>query len=176
MSSVAMLNRPSSHFLSFLSAEGLSCHRAGEVTLCVHTWIQQSKDPLWEKLEEMRRGRSMSSEEWERSLFITTSSGRQVRTSKHLILSKEDFPVEVILKDTSLRIYSRGLGGPGKLYQRICALIRIYARTFVVCQQCRSSCTDLLRDRKLHHTSIELICRKCSARRFVSSSFNTSAA
>lgn len=56
---------------------------------------------------------------------------------------------------------------PSKLLERLIVLIRQYSREFIVCQECRSSHTDLVRDRSLRATSIEVVCRTCSARRFV---------
>jgi len=52
---------------------------------------------------------------------------------------------------TALRIGWRS-GGPLKLQRKLCGLIHSYARAFIVCHQCRGACTDLLRDRSLHHT------------------------
>jgi translation initiation factor 2 beta subunit (eIF-2beta)/eIF-5 len=175
MSIVKVLNRPPAHFLSFLAAEGLSCHRAGEGSLFKYTWAQQKRKPLLDELEEARHRSGFPTEEWERCLFITTNCGRQVRMSADLAFTKEHFPVEVSLKDAVLRIGSRGMGGLRKIYPKLCGWIRAYARTFVVCQQCRSACTTLERDKKLHHTNIELVCSNCSARRFVPSQFKLGA-
>jgi len=74
-----------------------------------------------------------------------------------------------------LRVYWRRSGGPNKLQQKLCIMIRSYAREFVVCQQCRGTSTQLVRDRALHHTKVELVCHTCSARRFVSSRFKIGA-
>jgi len=175
MGVVAALNRPPAHFLSFLASEGLSCHRAGEVSLFKYTWKDQKKKDLTQALEEARTRFSFSAEEWERSVCIEACSGSQVRLSAKWDFTKEHFPVEVSIKDAVLRIGSRGLGGPGKIYPKLCSFIRDYARNFVVCHQCRSACTELVRDRKLHHANIELACSACSARRYVPSQFNISA-
>jgi len=169
LSTVAKLGRPASHFMAFLTSEGLPCQRAGEMTLCTYTWAQHRKRRLTEELEELRKVHAVPTEEWERCFCITACTGRSIRASGVLDFSKEEFPLEITLKDGMLRIGSRGRGGPVKLSQTLCGLMRLYARTFVICHQCRSASTHLLRDKKLHHTSLELVCARCSARRFVPS-------
>mmetsp|Transcript_13860 Transcript_13860/g.27358 ORF Transcript_13860/g.27358 Transcript_13860/m.27358 type:complete len:1253 (-) Transcript_13860:538-4296(-) len=172
---VAKLNRPANHVMSFLASEGLSGHRAGEVMLCSYTWVQHKKKRLTEALQELCKVQAIPAAEWEQCVYITTCTGHQVRASSALDFTREEFPLEINLKDCALRLGSRGLGGPGKISQRLCGLMRMYARTFVICHQCRSACTHLERNRKLCHTSIELVCSGCSARRFVPSRFNIAA-
>jgi len=175
LSTVAKLGRPASHFLAFLASEGLPCQRAGETPLCTYTWAQNRKRCLTEELEELRKVHAVPTEEWERCFCITACTGRQIRASGMLEFSKEEFPLKISLKDGMLRIGSRGRGGPVKLSQTLCGFMRLYARTFVICHQCRSASTHLLRDKKLHHTSLELVCARCSARRFMPSRFGLSA-
>jgi translation initiation factor 2 gamma subunit (eIF-2gamma)/translation initiation factor 2 beta subunit (eIF-2beta)/eIF-5 len=68
---------------------------------------------------------------------------------------------------STLRLAWRSRG----LSEKLCGLIRNYVRTFVSCHQCRGRQTDLVRGSSLHHTTLEVVCRSCCARRFAPAAF-----